>query len=782
MYSALELIKELISKIIHSAILVKLSDNSIVAYNSAATKLYPSLVQEDFFDNIQNIEKTKLNKFIKSDLHKTEFEKYSLTKYLISDSIYLLIENKGEIELSEKIQSDIILNSSNDLIIISDDEGIIKFISENCDMFIGFTKDEVINTCFYNLLLPGELERLDKYAIEIVNYGKPTSIDLKFKHKDGRTVYLDTINSILPDDDPENNKRYLSIARDITEKKREENLFKARLKIHEFAKNAQIKEILQKTLDEAEKLTNSNIGFYHFVDEESGMLELQQWSTNTLKTFCKLTGHEHLYQISQAGIWTDCLRTRQVIVHNDYQSLLNKKGYPEGHAHVIRELVVPVVRKEKIVAILGIGNKENFYDEHDVEITQKLADMAWDIAELKIKELELDSQKKKLQAVFNNAPIGMALVKNRIIIDINDVLCELLKIKKEDAINKGTEIFYKNNEVYNNIGELLKNLVSEKKIIVETKIIDLLKNEFDVIMQVSNLDGNNFEDGVIVSVVDITDRKAIENKFRSNVIELKQKSLNLENLLKDKNDLIQMLAISESKLKRVNEEKDKFFSVIAHDLRSPFQGLLGLSQILFENYNDLTTEEVVKFSGQLSDSAKTLYSLLENLLQWSRIKRGMILPAFTALPLIHIVNECASLLKSNMEIKKQEIEINILESIYVNVDFVMFNSIMRNLLTNAIKFSYLGGKIKIAAKETEENTVQISVSDSGIGINEDDLNNLFKIDKKVSQKGTMNEPSTGLGLILCKEYIEIMGGKIWATSSKKDGTTFNIIVKSIKPE
>jgi len=780
MYSALELIKELISKIIHSAILVKMSDNSIVAYNSAATKLYPSLVQEDFFDNIQNIEKTKLNKFIKSDLHKTEFEKYSLTKYLISDSIYLLIENKGEIELSEKIQSDIILNSSNDLIIISDDEGIIKFISENCDMFIGFTKDEVINTCFYNLLLPGELERLDKYAIEIVNYGKPTSIDLKFKHKDGRTVYLDTINSILPDDDPENNKKYLSIARDITEKKREENLFKARLKIHEFAKNAQIKEILQKTLDEAEKLTNSNIGFYHFVDEESGMLELQQWSTNTLKTFCKLTGHEHLYQISQAGIWTDCLKTRQVIVHNDYQSLTNKKGYPEGHAHVIRELVVPVIRKEKIVAILGIGNKENFYNELDVEITQKLADMAWDIAELKLKELELDSQKKKFQAVFNNAPIGMALVKNRIIVDMNDVLCELLKTKKEDAVNKGTEIFYKNSEVYNNIGELLKNLISEKKVIVETKIIDTLKNELDVIMQIGNLDGNNLEDGVIVSLVDITDRKAIENKFRSNVIELKQKSLNLENLLKDKNDLIQMLAISESKLKRVNEEKDKFFSVIAHDLRSPFQGLLGLSQILFENYNDLTTEEVVKFSGQLSDSAKTLYSLLENLLQWSRIKRGMILPAFTALPLIHIVNECASLLKSNMEIKKQEIEINILESIYVNVDFVMFNSIMRNLLTNAIKFSYLGGKIKVAAKETEENTVQISVSDSGVGINEDDLNNLFKIDKKVSQKGTMNEPSTGLGLILCKEYIEIMGGKIWATSSKKDGTTFNIIVKSIK--
>ncbi len=781
MYNALELINDLIGKLIHSAILVKLPNKTIVTYNGVAAKLYPKIAHNQFLDEIIDPDIIQFDVIINAEFFsKTVINNYTLTKYLIDGTNYLLLENKSQIDLSEKIQTDILLNSSLDLIIITDDDGIINFISENCFTIIGFTRAELLNRCFYEFLLPGELERLDVYAKEMIDSVKVSSIELKLKHKNGRIIYLDTINTIISYTANDNNKKYLSIARDITEKKREENLFKARLKIHEFAKNANIKEILQKTLDEAEILTDSSIGFYHFVDEENEELELQQWSTNTLKSFCSLTGHEHLYKIANAGIWTDCLRTREVVVHNDYQNLAEKKGYPKGHAHVIRELVVPVFRKNKIVAILGVGNKEWIYNNSDIEIIQKLADIAWDIVELKLKEIELDRQKEKFIAVFNNAPVGMALVKNRKIMDINETLCEMLNTGKENIVNKGTEIFYRNNEEYEKVGNLLNNLKNENKLIIETKLKTLEDLTVDVILNISNLKESREDGFLIVSVVDITERKAIENKFRANVIELKQKSLNLENLLKDKNDLIQMLAISESKLKKVNEEKDKFFSVIAHDLRSPFQGLLGLSQILFENYNDLTTEEVVKFSGQLSDSAKTLYSLLENLLQWSRIKRGMILPAYSVLPLVHVINECVSLLTSNLELKKQEIKMDISENTYINVDYSMFNSIIRNLLTNAIKFSFIGGKILITAREIDNDSVEISINDNGIGMKEEDINNLFRIDKKVSHKGTMNEPSTGLGLILCKEYIEIMGGKIWVCSNKKDGTTFNIIVKGVK--
>ncbi len=233
----------------------------------------------------------------------------------------------------------------------------------------------------------------------------------------------------------------------------------------------------------------------------------------------------------------------------------------------------------------------------------------------------------------------------------------------------------------------------------------------------------------------------------------------------------------ENKLRQANADKDKFFSIIAHDLRSPFQGLLGISEILVDNKNELSTEETIVLIGQLSNSTKKLYDLLENLLQWSRLKRGMIKPVFTSLPLLHLINEIVGLLDSNLEVKKQSIIVDIPSDIIVNVDFSMFNSTIRNLLTNAIKFSYIGGKIYIIAKETQAGIIQISIKDYGIGIKEEDLSKLFKIDSKISKKGTLDEPSTGLGLILCKEYIEHMGGKIRATSQEDEGTVFTIEVK-----
>jgi PAS domain S-box-containing protein len=777
MYNALNLITSLIDKLIHSAILVSLPDKKIITFNNVSHKLHPNLATNKLITECINFDFIDFNEITASQSDIIEKDEYIFSKYLINNKNYLLIELKNEFSLSEKIQTDILFTKSLNLIIISDSNGIINFISDNCIKFTGYSKKELLNKCFYDLLLPGEFEKLDTYSKQVVDNRKAGSLEIKIKHKNNSTVILDTENIILYSLGNTSNIKYLTVARDITRKKRTQDIFNSRLRIHEFAKETDIKGLLQKTLDETEKLTESKIGFYHFVDEENGMLKLQNWSTNTLKTFCKINEFNDLYEISKAGVWSECLTTRNVVVHNDYQSLSHKKGYPEGHAHVERELVVPVIRKNKIVAILGVGNKEYPYDDFDIKITQQLADITWDIVELKLKELELEKQKDKFKALFNSAPVGIALIKDRIIYDANNALCDFFGTTRENLINKKTEIFYNSIVDYEKVGQLLKDLGKTKKITIETTLKKPDNTILDVILNISCFDCSENSNFIIASVVDITKQKTIENKFKSIVIELKQKSINLENLLNDKNDLIQMLAISELKLKKTIEEKDKFFSVIAHDLRSPFQGLLGLSQIIAENFNDLTPEDVIRFSGQLRDSARNLYTLLENLLEWSRIKRGMVVPVFTNLPLIHVVNECVSLFKNNAEIKKQQITVNIAENIVINVDYAMFNSILRNLLTNAIKFSYIGGIITVSATEIENNYVRISIHDNGIGISEEDLMNLFRIDKKVSQKGTSGEPSTGLGLILCKEYIEIMGGSIWVNSNKKEGTTFYFTVK-----
>ena len=170
---------------------------------------------------------------------------------------------------------------------------------------------------------------------------------------------------------------------DITERKQAEQIVATRLRIMEFSEAHTLDEILQKTLDEVSALVHSPVGFYHFVDANQQNLTLQAWSTRTLEEYCQSDREELHYPIDQAGVWVDCVRERRAVIHNDYASLEHRKGLPEGHASLTRELVVPVFRKNAIVAILGVGNKPVNYTEAEAELVTFFADLAWTTAESK---------------------------------------------------------------------------------------------------------------------------------------------------------------------------------------------------------------------------------------------------------------------------------------------------------------------------------------------------------------------------------------------------------------
>lgn len=176
-----------------------------------------------------------------------------------------------------------------------------------------------------------------------------------------------------------------------------ERIIAARLRLSRYALTHSMEALLQKTLDEVCELIDSPIGFYHFVEDDQETLSLQMWSSRTLKEFCQAEGVGMHYGIEQAGVWVDCVRHRRPVIHNDYPRLTHRKGLPPGHAEIRRELVVPIFRGEKIVAILGVGNKPTLYDENDVEIAVDFADLAWDITEIKISEQRL----KRNQAILN---------------------------------------------------------------------------------------------------------------------------------------------------------------------------------------------------------------------------------------------------------------------------------------------------------------------------------------------------------------------------------------------
>jgi two-component system, cell cycle sensor histidine kinase and response regulator CckA len=188
---------------------------------------------------------------------------------------------------------------------------------------------------------------------------------------------------------------------DITARRRHDDIQRARGRLVELASRSGTHDLLQATLDEAEALTGSLVGFYHFLDDDQTTLSLQAWSSRTTREFCKAEGQGRHYDLSLAGVWADCVRERRAVIHNDYASLPNKKGLPEGHAPVLRLLSIPVIRGGKIKALLGVGNKPHPYGPWDVDKVQYLADLAWDIADRRRAEETLDLKEAALESSLN---------------------------------------------------------------------------------------------------------------------------------------------------------------------------------------------------------------------------------------------------------------------------------------------------------------------------------------------------------------------------------------------
>jgi len=234
----------------------------------------------------------------------------------------------------------------------------------------------------------------------------------------------------------------------------------------------------------------------------------------------------------------------------------------------------------------------------------------------------------------------------------------------------------------------------------------------------------------------------------------------------------EQIKFQNEQLQKINAEKDKFFSIIAHDLRSPFNGFLGLTHIMAEELPRLTMAQVQELAVSMQNSATNLHSLLENLLQWSQKQQGLI-PFHPEIIHLHLVVEetIAVLLESAKE-KQIEILNTISIGFTVFADLNMFQTIIRNLVSNAVKFTPNGGRITIDASIHNETMLKISVSDTGIGMSPNLLNRLFRLDESANRKGTNNEPSTGLGLLLCKEFVEKNNGKIWVESQEGKGSTF----------
>ncbi|TRX66209.1 PAS domain-containing sensor histidine kinase [Carboxylicivirga sp. M1479] len=239
-----------------------------------------------------------------------------------------------------------------------------------------------------------------------------------------------------------------------------------------------------------------------------------------------------------------------------------------------------------------------------------------------------------------------------------------------------------------------------------------------------------------------------------------------ERMLAQKN-----LKENESRLKELNITKDKFFSIIAHDLKSPFNSIVGLSDLLVAESEK--GNETIDISRIIQKSSHQAMTLITNLLEWSRSQSGKIKYNPEYFEVSKLLNEEILSIETLAVQKEISLSNSISENIIIYADRYMISSIFRNLLSNALKFTNANGQILISANQDQE-CIKFTVADNGVGIHHNDISKLFVIDVNHSTNGTQNEQGTGLGLILCKEFIEKHGGKIWVESEKNKGSKFSI--------
>jgi signal transduction histidine kinase len=238
--------------------------------------------------------------------------------------------------------------------------------------------------------------------------------------------------------------------------------------------------------------------------------------------------------------------------------------------------------------------------------------------------------------------------------------------------------------------------------------------------------------------------------------------------LKIKND---QLEESEKTLQELNSGKDKYFTILAHDLKSPFHGLLGFSSVLMNDFNNLSEDEKKEYITDINTSTKSIYNLIENLLMWSRLQTGKIDFKISKLNLNSVLEKVINLLKSSANRKSIKIINSVNENETVFADENMLTSILQNLISNSIKFSKTDGEVEIKSNKID-GYHEISVSDSGVGIKNENLDKLFRFEEHLTTRGTESEEGSGLGLILCQEFIKRHNGKISVESEIEKGSKF----------
>jgi signal transduction histidine kinase len=327
-----------------------------------------------------------------------------------------------------------------------------------------------------------------------------------------------------------------------------------------------------------------------------------------------------------------------------------------------------------------------------------------------------------------------------------------------------TLLFYRNERHFRAFFLFLAMLINLFFGIYDGYVFAVLKTKPFVLMTPNSV----FLINLIIFIILVVDHAKLYHLALERTEQLKLLNEKLEKTVEERTKRITEYS---QKLQIANTTKDKFFSIIAHDLKNPFNTLIGFSEILKNSFDELTEDEVYENLNIIHSTSKNGYVLLDNLLQWAQTQTNQIKFNPELIRLKSAIQECIDGIENQSQFKDIEIVNKVLNNHTIIGDINQIKTIVRNLISNAIKYTTRNGLILVKSEIVGEN-MQISVKDTGVGIPESDLKNLFQLDRIFSTPGTNQEKGSGLGLVLCKEFVEMHGGKIWAESMEGNGSEF----------
>ena len=585
-------------------------------------------------------------------------------------------------------------------------------------------------------------EEFGRFRKQIRNGRILDGVEVRRKRSDGTAIDYSIHTSPLHDAKGRVSGN-IAVLLDITERRRNEMINDARIHLMQFAGTHSLDELLEEAVNEAEKATDSRIGFYHFVDEDQRSLTLQNWSTRTKARFCKAQGKGLHYPVADAGVWADCVRLRKPVVHNDYMALAHRKGLPEGHAEVVRELVVPVMRGEKIKAILGVGNKQAHYTQKDVATMSLLADFLWEITKRKQAEESI----RKLSQAVEQSPVSIVItdVAGRIEF-VNARFTEVTGYTSAEALGQNPRILKSGETPADEYGRLWKTIHSGGTWQGEFRN---RKKTGELFWEYASIAPLRDTDGTITHYVavkeDITERKVLENQLRQS----------------QKMDAVGQLA-----------------GGVAHDFNNMLGVIMGYTEMILNTEG--LDDSLRKHLEKILEAAHRSSEITGQLLAFAR--KQAIAPE-----ILDLDTTVEKILKLLRRVIGEDMDLAWLpraSSWRVKMDASQIDQILVNLCVNARDAIAGVGKVTIETQKavfdgaycadhegfTPGEYVMLAVSDNGRGMDKQTLDRIFE--PFFTTKG-LGE-GTGLGLATVYGIVKQNAGFINVYSEPGHGSTFKI--------